>query len=114
MSRCRADKNIGLCNVTLDQLTHIHTTLNLPVHCVQNNHSVYNREAALPPSGKRTAKGNVKEPFRGVLLYCEMHNILFSPHGSLGGVRSRYAVGRSGGRDLTADFPELSEMAEKG
>ena len=93
-------RSIGLCNVPLDALRHIHGTKGLPVHAVQNNYSVYNRSSSLPPTNKRTPSGNTKGPMRGVLLYCEENGIPFFPHGCLGGAASRYDEGKRGRRDL--------------
>jgi pyridoxine 4-dehydrogenase len=96
-------EHVGLCNCST---AHMVIAMEiLPITAVQNAFSLYDRAAGR----KRVRKGPVAKSNKNeVLEFCKEHDILFSPHGALGGTQSR-----DDRRDLELDFPVLAEMATR-
>jgi len=94
-------ENVGLCNCST---AHLDIARNIiPISAVQNSFSLYDKAASKKRVRKKAAKSNKNE----ILQYCHEHNILFMPHGTLGGTQSR-----AGKKDLSVDFPALKNMAD--
>jgi aryl-alcohol dehydrogenase-like predicted oxidoreductase len=94
--------HVGLCNATVPLLRRALAS-GVPVVCVQNEWSPYQREAekALPAGAAASSK-------KGVLPFCAERGIVFVGYAPLGGLKARRAE-----RSLARDHPGFASLAAK-
>ncbi len=94
-------RHIGLCNATQSLLERALAVT--PILCVQNEYSLYCREAeqVRPPTAAASSK-------KGVLRLCAARGVTFVAHSPLGGLKAR-----RGERSLAREYPKLASLAAK-